>query len=611
MDSRVRPAPRRTALSLYNIGEPLTHPKIRGGKKARRRLRPAPPAAVRPAGKAAWLLPPALVVLFSLFAWSQRGVYEDGFFFLRVVDVFLHSGDLSYNPGERYETNTDFLWTFLLIPGPAAGLDDILWMHIVGVSVFAAALGLTFILARGLLSSAEAGLVAIVLLGGHYSFANFAVTGFGAALQALAAVCCLLALLRFGEFPNSRNGAILGFALLFLAMCRLDSAVLGLPLVLCAAYFARRAGKPAAAGILLALGIPSILFGGVLLWKLSYYGDIFPATYYVKGSTDQAGRDMTAVFIKNGARFMALYWKRYFLWLLAGAAALGAWRILKSAGRKPAGESSRAAVLWTTAAMCVLWHGYMLRIGGDNYEFRMLVPQAPLLMILLAAGLRGLARHWRWAAACGAALFSILHWQTAADAVIDHEATVRGGGRPEFKAPPGNIANSRLFALALRDLFGHLGKYPPEVRVAHVTGGLAAYLAPLLWTEMIGYADPRIGRAKPKDLIIMSENIGHFQIARPELLHRLGVNLVIGHARFVPDPDFSRPIYRHENPRLTWAAAVSQDFNITDATFPPDSQLFLLPTPGGRAAPVLYINRNETIDRILDERGIERVDVFP
>ena len=91
-----------------------------------------PPGAIRAAV-------PALVVLFSLFAWSQRGLYEDAFFYLRVVDVFLHTGELVYTPGERYETNTDFLWTFLLIPGVAVGMDDILWMHLVGVAVYAAA----------------------------------------------------------------------------------------------------------------------------------------------------------------------------------------------------------------------------------------------------------------------------------------------------------------------------------------------------------------------------------------------------------------------------------------------------------------------------------------
>ena len=117
-----------------------------------------PPAALR-------IAVPALVVLFSAFAWLARGVHEDGFFYLRVVDVFLHSGDLSYNPGELYETNTDFLWTFLLMPGPAAGVDGILWMHIVSVLIYAAALWATFSLAKKLFPNSEAALIALILFG--------------------------------------------------------------------------------------------------------------------------------------------------------------------------------------------------------------------------------------------------------------------------------------------------------------------------------------------------------------------------------------------------------------------------------------------------------------
>ena len=592
---------------------------------ARKKRRTAKPSAPRaraeiqfPPG-ALRLAVPALVALFSLFAWSQRGVYEDGFFYLRVADVFLHSGELAYNPGERYETNTDFLWTLLLIPGPAAGVDDILWMHLVGVAVFAAALWATFSLARRLFSGAEAGLIALVLLGGHYSFVHFATTGFAPALQALAAVCCLLALLRFGENPALRSGALLGCALLFLALCRLDSAVFGLPLVLCAVWLAWRGGKSALPGIALALGIPSLLFGGALLWKLSYYGDIFPAPYYVKAAPESAGADLGAYFLERGAGYLVAYWRQYFLWALAGAAVFGARRAMRP-GRRPV--SPRAALLWTAAGMCALWHAYMIRTGGDRYEFRLLMPQAPMLMILAAGGLGGLSRHWRRAATVGALAFSLLHWQTAPSPIPllkNHhlrkvDVQVLGGGRPDFNVAPGlALAQSRLLGLALWDLFGHLGKYSPEVRVAHTAGGLPAYLAPLLWTDMWGYADARIGKGSPEDVRSLppGAGIGHFVVARPELLARIGVNLVSGTYRTMPEPvDFDRPLAPTDNPRLQWATVISHDFNLVPSEFPPDTQIFSLPLPDGQFTPMVYFNRNETIDRVLDGRGIERVNVF-
>ena len=609
---------------------------------ARKKRKAAPRPQVRYSGAEFQISPaalrfavPALVVLLSIFAWTQRGVYEDGFFYLRVVNVFLHSGDLSYNPGEYYETNTDFLWSLLLIPGPAAGVDPILWMHLVGVAVYAAALWTTYALARRLFPDSDGALVALVLLGGHFSFAHFAATGFGTILQALAAACCLLALFEFGKAPNPRNGAALGFALLSLALCRLDSAIMGIPLVLCALFFAWRGGKAALPAIGVAMGIPAILLGGILLWKLSYYGDVFPTPYYVKAETS-GGRNIS-FFFERGAAYLAVYWQRYFLWMLAGIVIFGAWRARKTAGKrskKP--PCPRFALLWTAAAMSALHHAYMLRAGGDVYEFRLLMPQVVPMMILAAGGLRGVAQNWRWAAVAGTIALSVLHWQTAPDwipvgekkiepgygygADVMHSAGLAlmgtrvvfdGGLREEVREDALEEVYLGWYfpALALRDLFAPLGKYPPDVRVAHGAGGIMSYHAPLLWTEMYGWADPRIARAAPEDVWDMGRSTVLPVLARPELLARLGVNLVVQFGVDNVRPDFSRPRFRHDNPRFTWAYYISQSQHPA-VQFPPDSQLFFLPLQNGKFFSVLYFNRNKTIDRILDERGIERVNVF-
>ena len=597
-------------------------PKTRGGNKTRRRLRPAPKSAVQPAGKAARLLPLALLALFSLFAWLGRGVHEDGFFYLRVADVFLHGGGLAYNPGERYETNTDFLWTLLLIPGVAVGIDDILWMQIVGVAIYALALWATFALARKLIPDAEAALAALVLLGTHYTFTHFAATGFGAVLQALAAVCALLGLARFGGNPNLRNGAVLGIALSFLALCRLDSVVLGAPVVLAAMFFAWRAGRAALPGIVLALGIPAVVSAALLAWKLHYYGDIFPATYYTKGAAEQAGLDLTDFKRRQGITYLTAYWRSYFLWLAAAVAAFGAWKMF---GRKrpkgPGGDGVRAPILWAAAGMCVLWHGYMLQVGGGYAEFRFMATQAPMMTVLLAWGFSGLARHWRAAAVLAAMAFSILHWR-GEDAEIATgvlwgkymlHTRLDSNLRTETYGPYG-FEEHRLMGVALADLFAPLGDYPPEVKAASAGGGVSAHYSKLPWVELHGYADARISRAAADDLWLNPDETltGHHAKARPKWLARHGVNLAAEASVVYPRIDFSAPIPGAGtlNPRLVWAALASFSPVGRDLELPPDSQLFALPLADGRFTPVLYFNRNATIDRVLDGRGIERVDVF-
>ena len=414
---------------------------------------------------------PALVALFSLLAWLQRGVYEDGFIYLRVAGNLAAGHGLVYNPGERYETNTDFLWSILLAPGIAAGVGDILWLHILGVAIFAAALFAVFAFARKLLSDGESALIALVLLGGHFSFFHFAATGFAPVLQALAAVCCLLALAKFGENPGVSGGALLGLALFFLALCRLDSAVMGLPVVLCALHFARRVGKPGASGITLALAIPLVLFGGVLLWKWLYYGDVVPATYYAKAAGKQAGVDQTAFLFQSGVEYIADYWKTYFLWIFALIAAFGARKFFAGRGRAEKADDIRRALLWTTAAMCALWHAYMLRIGGGYYEFRFMVSQAPLLMILLAAGFGGLAAYWRRGAAAGVLAVSLLHGQTPPSGAF-HTRQVDGSNGPRLEVL-GEEAESglNLVSEGLAGLFGGVEDYHPDVKVAGAGGG--------------------------------------------------------------------------------------------------------------------------------------------
>ena len=571
---------------------------------------------------------PALVALFAAIAWSERGIHEDGFFYLRVVDVFLHTGELAYNPGERFETNTDFLWTLLLIPGPALGLDPVLWLQIAGLLVHVAALLAIFVLARKLLGDSEFALAALILLGAHYSFAHFATTGFGTVLQALAALCCLLALLRFGKSANLRSGTILGCALSFLALCRLDSAVLGAPVALCALFFAWRSGNAARTGLVAALGIPALAAALLLLWKQSYYGDIFPATYYIKGTNVYAGVDIQKERLERGAGYLLLYWRVYFLWALAAAAAFGFWRARRGpAKNRRDGREVRIPLLLTMAGMVVLWHAYTIRVGGDFVEFRFMMPQAPMLMILLAAGLSALPRLGLRVAVAAAALVSFAHMQeTSARAEAGDYAlspagidTVRGdwfetvkivtadGSRLDV-APDSHRIGLAHPVRALAEMFRHLGPYPSQVRLGFQSGGSASFSTRLLLTETYGYADSRIGNAAPEDVVFQESGwTGHNTRALPHLLARIGVNLIPHIRSFPAPPDYERPFIWAAN--VVLPGALNAD-NLRRVKLPDDSQLFTLRTEAGHFLPVLYFNRNETIDRVLDERGIERVNVF-
>ncbi len=129
-------------------------------------------------------------------------------------------------------------------------------------------------------------------------------------------------------------------------------------------------GAPASgarATCLLYLTMPGALITGIwLAWKLWYYGDLLPNTYYVKAA------DLSIAGVSAGADyvygFFACYWLLpFFLVFLVYQKRIFAHREL--------------------VAMVVainLWLLYVVKVGGDFMEFRFFVPILPMISLLLA-----------------------------------------------------------------------------------------------------------------------------------------------------------------------------------------------------------------------------------
>ncbi|WP_026469148.1 hypothetical protein [Amycolatopsis balhimycina] len=69
-----------------------------------------------------WLVLGLTVAVFAVLAWNRRWISDDGLIVLRTVRQILAGNGPVYNAGERVESNTSTLWTYLLaafgwIPG--------------------------------------------------------------------------------------------------------------------------------------------------------------------------------------------------------------------------------------------------------------------------------------------------------------------------------------------------------------------------------------------------------------------------------------------------------------------------------------------------------------
>ncbi len=265
------------------------------------------------------------------------------------------------------------------------------------------------------------------------------------------------------------------------------------------------------------------------------------------------------------------------------------------------------------AAMTILWLLYMLRIGGGYAEFRMLVPVAPLLFILIVGALRGLRGARRPVAMATAALLVC--------ASFYHQYNYRQPGWPGLPLP----SPSRFLTLmswdvepdaalmsagkALRELFAKSEDYPAHIKIATTAGGHLPFYSRLYTLEMHGFTDPRILLPGNHEITEIGYP-GHQFVASQRLLLALDINLVFNHPLIVPadvnimEEYDSAGLFHHFLSRFLFRAV---SFHL----LPRNMQIVEIPIGGDKKLIGLYLTRNEKLDAILRERNITVYDFPP
>src|SRR4029079_19006356 len=114
-----------------------------------------------------------------------------------------------------------------------------------------------------------------------------------------------------------------------------------------------------------------------LLWKLAYYGDVLPNTYYAKSGQ--------LSWFAQGLRYIAYFFEKSWVLLLGPPLLLLALLRRDRDVPESAPVAARSALL--AAAFAAVWLGYVARIGGDFMYARFLVPAIPFLAVLFELGL--------------------------------------------------------------------------------------------------------------------------------------------------------------------------------------------------------------------------------
>ena len=124
-----------------------------------------------------------LFVVLIGYAWFNRFIQDDAFISFRYASNWIHGNGLVWNPGERVEGYTNFLWTLLIGIGMKFGIEPVAGSYLMGLLCFGITLILTYRLSMIIFHSRWMGLLSIFLLGTNYTFSSYATGGMETQLQ--------------------------------------------------------------------------------------------------------------------------------------------------------------------------------------------------------------------------------------------------------------------------------------------------------------------------------------------------------------------------------------------------------------------------------------------
>lgn len=463
----------------------------------------------------------ALALLAGLVLALQRAsMVDDAFISFRYARNLVEGQGLVWNAGERVEGYTNFLWTVCLAAIFALTRIDMPWIALVlSLAAFVANVLVTARLGR-LLAGPDRSLpylpLAACLVAVQLTFCSYATSGLETMAGSLFVNLGALALFRAdGPRGAARAGAWLILATFVRPDHGLFYAVAGATLLL-----EQRPWSAPRLRLLAAFAAPALAYAVYLGWKLTYYGHVLPNTFYAKSA------DRT--YHAQGFRYALLFYLGSHLWTVLPVFA--AWIVSRS-GSEPARRFKAFAV-----GSVVVFHVYVIRVGGDFMLGRFFVPLIPLLLLGVEAWIQARLPKTAPELLAGSPLRPAEGrppWLVAGLLL----ATCHGGSLITPRAIEWRVADERTF-------YPVIWRYPMAVdnslydagillgRVLHERGieatlsttgiGMVGYYSRLPLIDAMGLTDATVARAQ----VSRRGRPGHEKTATPEYLRHRGVELI-------------------------------------------------------------------------------------
>jgi len=411
-----------------------------------------------------WWLAGLAVVLAGAVAHQRlfTTLAEDAFISLRYSAQLVAGNGPVFNPGERVEGYSNFLWVVLVAaPGFVAHVDLVTAARLLGVACTVATVALVALLVRRITGSGWAGVGAAALTAASGSVAAYGPSGLETPLFTALLLAAVVALL-------ADQPVLAGLLVAAATMTRPDGALVGL--VLLAWLAARREWRPAVR-LLAAAAVPGAVWTA---WRLSYYGHLLPNPIAAKSGMDLGWQ------LESGWAYLAGFAQAAWPLLVLAAVA-----VVALALRPPAPAVGPPVVL--LASLALVYTAFFVVAGGDWMPaWRFFAPAVPLLAAIVGVGL--------------SVVWTLPERVTAAAAV----AVVCVLGVATSITNPMMLDRVRLWHRQVDDLAsvgGWLNRtLPPGTVIATFANGALSYQAKdLVVVDLLGLTDEHIAREGDRD----------------------------------------------------------------------------------------------------------------
>lgn len=523
-----------------------------------------------------------VLALLVVLGFSNRFIQDDAFISFRYAENLVAGHGLTWNAGEAtpVEGYTNFLWVILMAGFHALNFDLVLssmWLGLIlGLGTLLLSYRLSLLISRPDESRTTA-LLAVLLLGTNYTFSSYMTGGLETQLQTFLIVLSAYCAFRIREDAGRvSNGRVLFLSVVFslAVMTRLDTALFCLVLyIFTILSFGKNTAPVHNERIKIGyLTVPAVLIVGVwLFFKIVYYGDILPNTFYVKAVNN------TFDSFVIGASYLWFFLLEYSLFIFIV--------LLPIYFRKLFSNSAYRVVLLISI---VLWSLYVAKVGGDFMEFRFMVPVLPFTYILVA----DLIREIR-IAAIQAAIIILLLFSSAY-----HGITFSGkAGIESIEALNAHVLGAdENWAGIGRELGRLLSDAREPVTIAITAAGAIPYYSKLRTIDMLGLNDRHIARHGME----LGARPGHTRGASMGYLLEKEAHLVLGHPTVKPRD--AEPTSGLTGLRLDIFTAADEPGG---SSLPDTARIIEIPLDDAYRLDVLYLTPHPSIDDMIDRLNLK------